>query len=157
MQAGKGRLLADKYGYLIVRFPEAAFIFSENIAIGPVNSKIAITCGTKTLRIGVGEKPTTYLSDPAEVKIACRETTRVIFRRLPGVVAPPGAMRPIPLGAAVGEAKEPAKVEEPKKESPAPSASVDSHSVEKSAEEKVDPVPSATRPVSDEGVVDSRE
>jgi len=95
-QAGKGRLLADRYGYLVVRFPEPAFIFSDNIAIGPVNSKIATTCGEKTLRVGVGEKPTTFLSDLGTVNVVCRGITRVIFRRLPGVVAPPGALRPIP-------------------------------------------------------------
>lgn len=95
-QADQGRMLSDRYGYLVVRFPEPAFIFSDSIAIGPVNSKIATTCGDKTLRIGVGEKPATYLSDVGQVTVACRSTTRVIFRRLPGVAAPPNALRPLP-------------------------------------------------------------
>jgi hypothetical protein len=98
-QGGKGRLLADRYGYLVVRFPEAAFIFKDNIAIGATNWKIATTCGEKTLRIGVGEKPTIWLSDDAKVNVACRETTRVVFERLEGVVVPPGVMRPIAPGS----------------------------------------------------------
>jgi DNA-binding response OmpR family regulator len=103
-QSGRGRLLAERYGYLVVRFPEPAFIFSEAIAIGPVNSKIATTCGKKTLRVGVGEKPTTYLSNAVEVDIACRDTTRVVFRRLSGVEAPAGALRPS-LGSVTQETK----------------------------------------------------
>ncbi|MGC4068316.1 MAG: hypothetical protein QM784_27435 [Polyangiaceae bacterium] len=111
-QSGKGRLLADRYGYLIVRFPEPAFIFSENIAIGPVNSKIATTCGDKVLQIGVGEKPTTYLSDSAKVTVSCRGTTRVIFRRRPGVVAPPSAVRPLPRNSTQGQPDAPLAKEE---------------------------------------------
>ncbi|HEY5958983.1 MAG TPA: hypothetical protein VIV60_20630, partial [Polyangiaceae bacterium] len=97
---GKGRLLADGYGYLIVRFPEAAFIFSNSIAMGATNWKIATPCGEKILRIGLGEKPTTWLSNEARVNIACRGTTHVLFDRLPDVAVPPGVKRPIAPGTA---------------------------------------------------------
>jgi DNA-binding response OmpR family regulator len=157
-QAGKGRLLADRYGYLVVRFPEPAFIFSENIAIGPVNSKIATTCGTKTLRIGVGEKPTTYLSDVGEVKVICRETTRVIFRRLPGVVAPPGALRPVPIGAMASDVKmKPITDSEQKAKKTLNSAATDSDSAGKQRESTEVTAPAIKAPTSEEGVVETRE
>lgn len=155
-QSGKGRLLADRYGYLIVRFPEPAFIFSENIAIGPVNSKIATTCGPKTLRIGVGEKPTTYLSDSGEVKVACRETTRVIFRRLPGVVAPPGAMRPIPISASAADGKTAESA--PKRETVGEGMAADSGSTPAPSKANATTPPAEPTPTpTDVGVIDSRE
>jgi DNA-binding response OmpR family regulator len=98
LQRGKGKLLADRYGYLVVRFPEAAFIFANNVPMGATNWKLPTTCGEKVLRIGVGEKPVTWLSDEARVNVACRDTTQVVFRRLDGVVAPSGAARPIAPG-----------------------------------------------------------
>lgn len=107
-QLGNGRNLADRYGYLVVRFPEAAFIFSNNIAVGATNWKIATTCGEKVLRIGVGEKPVTWLSQDMKVNVACRDTTRVVFRRLEGVVAPAGVQRPIsPTTSAARKAPKP--------------------------------------------------
>jgi hypothetical protein len=96
---GKGRLLADRYGYLVLRFPEAAFIYQDSIAVGATNWKIATTCGEKTLRVGVGTKPITWLSDEAKVNVICRDTTQVVFRRLAGVVVPTNATRPIAPGS----------------------------------------------------------
>jgi hypothetical protein len=98
-QGGRGRLLADKYGYLVVRFPEAAYLFSNNIAVGATNWKIAFPCGEKVLRVGVGEKPVVWLSNETRVSVECRGLTRVVFDRLPGVVAPPGVQRPIAPGS----------------------------------------------------------
>lgn len=109
-QLGNGRNLADRYGYLVVRFPEAAFIFSNHIAVGATNWKIATTCGEKVLRIGVGEKPVTWLSQDMKVNVACRDTTRVVFRRIEGVVAPPGVQRPI--SPAANAARKPPKPDE---------------------------------------------
>jgi DNA-binding response OmpR family regulator len=157
-QAGKGRLLADRYGYLVVRFPEPAFIFSENIAIGPVNSKIATTCGEKTLRIGVGEKPTTYLSDAAKVTVPCRGTSRMVFRRLPGVVAPPFALRPIAKTATPGAA-DGARNKEAQREG-SPPGRVDPPAATTSTATTKSPEGAASAPkveATDESVFNSRE
>jgi hypothetical protein len=160
-QSGKGRLLADRYGYLVVRFPEPAFIFSENIAIGPVNAKIAVPCGDKTLRIGVGEKPTTYLSASGKVNVVCRETSRVIFRKLPGVVAPAGALRPALPGAAPGSKLEKDKssgeIDIGASESATPPPAHDAQ-IAKAETRAGEPSPSVEKAaVPDEAVINSRE
>jgi DNA-binding response OmpR family regulator len=148
-QGGKGRLLADRYGYLVVRFPEAAFIYSDNIAVGATNWKIATTCGEKTLRIGVGEKPTVWLSDETKVNVACRETTRVVFQRLEGVIAPPGAMRPIAPGSMPARKPTPKQSEE----NAAPAV----ESVEESAKNKPASAEPGAKSDGARGLVDTRE
>jgi DNA-binding response OmpR family regulator len=95
---GSAQLLADQYGYLIVRFPESAFLYSKNIAMGETNRKVATPCGEKVIRVGVGEKPAIWLSNETRLRVACRRTTTVLLERLPDVVVPPGTKRPIAPG-----------------------------------------------------------
>ena len=93
-RGGSGRELAETYGYLVVRFPESAFVLYHGVAIGVTNEKIATRCGERDLRIGVGEKPFVWLSDDFTVDVACRSITVHPVRRLAGVVVPPGTLRP---------------------------------------------------------------
>ncbi len=157
-QGGKGRLLADRYGYLVVRFPEAAYLFADNIAVGATNWKIAFPCGERTLRIGVGEKPVTWLSSEARVNVACRDVTRVVFERLPGVVAPPGVVRPIAPGSMPSRKSSEKTSERPSTESA--SAPEPDKALEK---KQTDPYGLGNKPESgsktegERGVVDTRE
>lgn len=93
-RGGSGHELAETYGYLVVRFPESAFVLYHGVAIGVTNEKIATRCGERDLRIGVGEKPFVWLSDDFTVDVACRSITVHAVRRLAGVVVPPGTLRP---------------------------------------------------------------
>lgn len=148
-QGGKGRLLADRYGYLVVRFPEAAYLFSNNIAVGATNWKIALPCGEKLLRVGVGEKPVIWLSQETRVNIECRGLTRVVFDRLPGVVVPPGTQRPIAPGSLPAR-KTPEKPTEGASDRETPSGA-EKH------ETAPEPKPEAKPAEGERGVVDTRE
>jgi len=158
-QGGKGRLLADRYGYLVVRFPEAAYLFANNIAVGATNWKIAFPCGEKVLRVGVGERPVIWLSQETRINVECRGLTRVVFERLSGVVVPPGTQRPIAPGSVL-----------PRKPTDKPTDSATELRTEQKPAEsekaQAAPVEPATKPVpkaepkpaeGERGIVDTRE
>ncbi len=117
-KGGTGRLLAKTYGFLLIRFPESAFVLANAVAIGVTNEKIATRCGRRELRVGVGERPFLWLSEPVTIDVACRSTTVAVVKRLPDVQVPEGTRRPSSQSINTGPGSPVEGAGQPRSESP---------------------------------------